>query len=341
MKNRVIILNKKIQLKFHTDSVNKLTDMYLPYFKKEIITVNYTFFDRLKLIISKSIPLDGEFRMFSIFKHFRGIKEYIVISEAEVPLSFIFIFKAKVKIILHGAEYYSHKNLRSDSRKKFNERLSRLIIHLIKKRQNVHFLTVSEWSKREWSKGFVIPENKIRVVYNAINEIYFNKQKDFQKKDFCLYVGNSKPQKNLHRLIEAHNQISHELENVPKLTLVGPDNLSEFESEYVTYKGRLSDNELYQTYCHAKYFLFPSIVESFGLPILEAQLCKCKILTSNVTAIPEFSFNKDIEFVDPTSVSSIYDGLKKIFAKNYTFNEENINRISKFTPSNVAKNILE
>ena len=64
-------------------------------------------------------------------------------------------------------------------------------------------------------------------------------------------------------------------------------------------------------------------------------------MTSNVSAIPEFSFNSDIEFVNPKSVSNIRSGLEKIFTKKYTFGKEHINIQSKFSPSSVSKNILE
>jgi len=77
-------------------------------------------------------------------------------------------------------------------------------------------------------------------------------------------------------------------------------------------------------YSAADVYLFPSLYEGFGLPILEANACGCPVLTSNATSCPEIA-GTGAHIVDPLSVSEIADGILKI-TTNSTYKDELVQR---------------
>ena len=340
----LLVLNKKIQLDFHTDSVNKLSRQLLPYAHANNLRVHYSVFDRMKKFAGRGIKYDSnQWIRTNLLDDvlFRSPKLFISISEAEIPLYYLLIFKTPIKIVLHGAEYFSHPDLRSSSRKKVNERLARWIIRLIKSRQNVSFLTVSNWARMEWAKGFNLFAEDIGVVYNPIDDRYF-KGINFSvdKKEQIIFIGNSKPQKNIDRLVDGYRSwAERQTVNVPNLILVGPDDLNQYSASNILYKGRLSDTELHGLLLESKYLVFPSIVESFGLPSVEAQLSGCAIMVSDTSALKEIPSASHTVYVNPFSVDSIASGFECLVKTEFPLSYDMI-YFENYKAKNVFRKIL-
>ena len=72
----------------------------------------------------------------------------------------------------------------------------------------------------------------------------------------------------------------------------------------IKFLGRVSDKELVQLYQNAKFFIFPSLYEGFGIPPLEAQACGCPVISSNAASLPEVLKESAIYF-EPNDVNSI------------------------------------
>jgi glycosyltransferase involved in cell wall biosynthesis len=197
-------------------------------------------------------------------------------------------------------------------------------------RKSDRILTVSEASKRDILRFFDIPEDKVVVIYNAIDE-RFLAPADEQRMDlirqryqldhpFLLYVGNIKPHKNLERLIDAFGRARAGGLADLRLVIIG-DEISKYPplrqsvhrhrlDKHVRFLGFQPYDTLAAFYRLARAFVFPSIYEGFGLPPLEAMACGAPVVTSNVSSLPEIAGDAAI-LVDPYDPASIADGITR------------------------------
>ena len=201
-------------------------------------------------------------------------------------------------------------------------------------------LTVSEASKRDILHFFNVPPDKITVVYNAIDERFrvappeediarVRERYQLQHR-FVLYAGNIKPHKNLVRTIEAFAELRKGDFDDLKLLIIG-DEISKLPAlrravhtcklhKHVRFLGYLPDETLAVLYRLAAVFVFPSLYEGFGLPPLEAMASGTPVVTSNVSSLPEVAGGAAV-LVDPYSVDSIVDGIRRVLTSPELANE--------------------
>ena len=140
--------------------------------------------------------------------------------------------------------------------------------------------------------------------------------------EYFLYVGIMCARKNVYRIIESFEIIAEKNKDIclvlagdlSKNTLALNFPLKVMQSKYrdrIHYLGRVSNDELRTLYSGARGFLFPSLHEGFGIPILEAQACGCPVITANTTACPEVAGDSAV-LVDPYDVEAIADGIERI-----------------------------
>jgi glycosyltransferase involved in cell wall biosynthesis len=193
-------------------------------------------------------------------------------------------------------------------------------------------LTVSEASKRDILRYFRVPEKKIDVIYNAIDERFGQPpepeemervRERYQLDDpFILYAGNIKPHKNLERLIEAFHSLRRGggFDTV-RLLIIG-DEISKYATlrravhrhklhKYVRFFGFVPDETLASLYRLASVFVFPSLYEGFGLPPLEAMASGTPVITSNVSSLPEVVGDAAL-LIDPYEPESIADAMRRV-----------------------------
>ncbi len=202
-------------------------------------------------------------------------------------------------------------------------------------RQSARVLTVSEASKRDILHFVDIDADKIEVVYNAIDERFWQRPTDeeigrvrerFQLNSrFVLYVGNIKPHKNLVRLIEAFARLRQRGLDDVSLLIIG-DEISKLPAlrravhrnklhKSVRFLGYVNDETLVVLYQLASAFAFPSLYEGFGLPALEAMACGTPVVTSNLSCLPEIAGGA-AELVDPYDVEAITVGLTRVLTNS-------------------------
>jgi glycosyltransferase involved in cell wall biosynthesis len=195
---------------------------------------------------------------------------------------------------------------------------------------------VSQASQRELMRVFELPEEKIEVVYNALDERFLleplpaNADRILERHavhyPFVLYAGNIRPQKNLSRLIEAFAVVKGELYDHPdlgklKLIVIG-DELARHPDlrravvrtrmrDEVRFLGFVPHGVLRVFYARARAFLFPSLYEGFGLPPLEAMAHGTPVVTSNVSSLPEV-FGPAALLVNPENVFDIARGIRSV-----------------------------
>jgi len=201
-----------------------------------------------------------------------------------------------------------------------------------------HVIAISESTKKDIIRFYDIPEVKISVIYQPVQDLFYKplSQEEADKliadavvsgmissslpQDFILNVGSINSRKNLLGLVQALELIP--AEQRPPLLVVG--NGREYKQDvlnyiakhhleqYVRIETRVSDNKVLQAlYSKALLMAYPSHYEGFGLPVVEAALQKCPILTSNVSSLPEAA-GPGAMLCDPDDVESIHKYLTEL-----------------------------
>jgi glycosyltransferase involved in cell wall biosynthesis len=197
-------------------------------------------------------------------------------------------------------------------------------------------IAVSEATRKDLVQFGGVPPEKISVVYEAaapgLAPISFEASAPFlrslhlvneggQQTPYFVFVGNIEPKKNVRRLLEAFKEFSLRDEAGYKLVIVGSkawgyEAVKDLLEELVKLKkvivtGYLPVNYLPALLSHARASLFPSLIEGFGLPVLEAMACGCPVITSNAPSILEVSGDAAIH-VDPQSVADIAKAIDRL-----------------------------
>lgn len=188
-------------------------------------------------------------------------------------------------------------------------------------------ITVSNSERSTIIQKYPDLESKLKVIYNSFGECFGddNPQNENRIKEkynlpdkyiFCL--GNTSPKKNLSNILKAYYLYLDR--NEEKLPLVladhSPGDLFLFLNssnakykEYVKFIGYVSNWEMPTLYKLSQLFLYPSIRESFGIPILEGMKMGTPVITSNISCMPEIA-GKSAYFVDPFDPESIAKGIE-------------------------------
>jgi glycosyltransferase involved in cell wall biosynthesis len=170
--------------------------------------------------------------------------------------------------------------------------------------------------------------------------------------EFILYIGTIEPRKNLARLVAAFAPVSKDNPCL-SLVLAGEkgwmyDDL--FESirklglgSRIVFPGYIDEEDKPFLLAGAKLFVYPSLYEGFGLPVLEALACGVATVTSNVSSIPEVAGQAAL-LVEPTQVAAITDAITKLLSDTSLRQElqrESIKQAAKFNWQATAKLTVE
>lgn len=194
-------------------------------------------------------------------------------------------------------------------------------------------LTPSQCSKDDVVKFYKISEDKISVVFNGIDhKRYFNRNKNHSKKAICgkysikpefiLYISRLEhPGKNHVRLISAYAKLKQEQNISHQLVLVGSKwNGSEVIFKHVkdlglendvVFPGFVNNEDLPVLISAADVFVYPSLFEGFGIPIIEAMASSVPVACSNVSSLPEVAGEASL-FFNPLDICDISKKLSEI-----------------------------
>src|SRR5271169_1864068 len=204
-------------------------------------------------------------------------------------------------------------------------------------RKAARVIAVSQFTKNEIEKLLAIPDDRIEVVYNAIDERFLHghaTEADRQflaeryqvNYPFLLYAGRISPHKNVVRIIEAFSALKAELKKEGqfedlKLIIIGDEVSKHPDLRRAVVKGRVQNDVRFLGfvpievlrifYDKAKIFVFPSLYEGFGLPPLEAMAHGTPVVTSNTSSIPEVVGNAAV-MVNPENVFEIMKALHRV-----------------------------
>lgn len=243
-------------------------------------------------------------------------------------------------------------------------RLPRYIYHKIVVPYSIlqadRIIAVSHFTKKDLLEHFKIPEEKIDVIYNPLpphfkvapdkNLLSQVREKYRLPESYLLYVGNLEPRKNLGRLIEAYLILRKKLES--NLVIVGTpewqyaklfDLVREKHLDReIIFTGYVPDEDLPSLYSLARMFVFPSLFEGFGIPVIEAMACGTPVVTSNVSSLPEVAGDAGI-LVDPYDAESIAEGISRVLTDSKLKRElikKGYERIKAFDAGQIAGQVL-
>jgi glycosyltransferase involved in cell wall biosynthesis len=203
----------------------------------------------------------------------------------------------------------------------FNFRIIyKTLVPIIASRCNL-ILTCSNFSKNDILQTLPVKLNNLRVMYCAVDEIFFKYRVPYeQKKNRLLFVGSLEPRKNLRGLLEAFKLYKRKNPEVNlELSVVGCKNnlfaseeydLGEFQSS-VHFEGYLTDEQLSVLYGSSRALIFPSFYEGFGFPPLEAMAAGTPVVTSACSSLPEIVGNAAL-LVNPNRVEEICVAIERV-----------------------------
>ncbi|MDD3245396.1 MAG: glycosyltransferase family 1 protein [Methanosarcina sp.] len=224
-------------------------------------------------------------------------------------------------------------------------------------------ITISEYSKNDIIKHLGYPEDRIHIIYPAVDhEHYFpNKSKEILKKFnineneyVILYVGSEQQRKNVPFLIKSFAILKNNLPHV-KLIKIGKPQKRGKREENLNLISKLNlqndiliidtvpEADLPRYYNAADLFVYPSLYEGFGLPPLEAMACGCPVITSNTSSLPEVVGDAGIMF-DPCDVDGLADLMYTVLTNEILkedMSKKGLERAKLFTWEISARNTLK
>jgi glycosyltransferase involved in cell wall biosynthesis len=172
-------------------------------------------------------------------------------------------------------------------------------------------ICISNSTKKDLLSLYDIPEEKIRVIYHGNSLNYKVTEEPIFKKPYLLYVGDRRAYKNFNLVLSAF-KISDFIKNNFYLYCFGGGGFKDKEKSLINefgLNGRIfqmegSDKELTNAYKYAEVFIYPSLYEGFGIPLLEAMHYGCPIVASDASCFPEIAGDAAIYF-NPESVEDL------------------------------------
>lgn len=239
-------------------------------------------------------------------------------------------------------------------------RLSRSVPRSIKKSERI--IVISDNTKKEIIEEYNVPEEKISVVYPAVDHELFKPAsiEDIEKiktkykisGNYILSLSTIEPRKNLIGTMNAYSKLPPSIQDTHSLILAGGKGwldeeinarIKQLSSNLnISLIGYVDEKDLPSLYSGASVFVYPSFYEGWGMPIQEAMACGTPVITANNSSLPESGGNAAI-YVDAEDTDSIARGIEKILsnkdlARNLT--SKGLLHTSNFTWENSAKQLL-
>jgi len=226
----------------------------------------------------------------------------------------------------------------------------------------LRIITVSENSRKDSVRFFKVPEEKIDVIYEGVEDTFRVIDEPGIKKAiihryqlperFLLYVGTYLPHKNLESLLDAFHELKSNGKIPHKLVLAGKkgrnyENVSAHISKLsleddVLRIGFVPDEDLPVLYNLSDIFIFPSLYEGFGLPLLEAMACGVPVVSSSASCLPEVGGEAALYFSPRSSrelAAKILDIISNKRLRNHLI-KEGLKRSGQFSWKTMAEKTL-
>lgn len=225
-------------------------------------------------------------------------------------------------------------------------------------------ITVSNFEKGNILNAFQVNPSNLEAVHNGVNESFAQRFNEETKQSvkakynlpdrYLLHLGNTDPRKNTKRVLEAFHKYLKDHNGDCKLVIVGINEtvlnaelnalgLYEVLKDEVILTGYVADEDLPVIFHMSQLFLFPSLREGFGIPVIEAMASGVPVITSNTSSMPEVAGDAAL-IIDPNKTEEITNGIVKILSdESYktTLIDKGLTRYKQFSWKNAAKKVLD
>ncbi len=221
-----------------------------------------------------------------------------------------------------------------------------------------HIITVSEFSKKDIAETYHVSPSKISVIYEGAGNEFAPIEKEIAGEQvaskfgiegpFILYLGRLQARKNLARLVQAFAH-ARKAGFPHKLVLAGKQDslfdavlshIHELElDDHVILTGYVPDQDVPKLYSAATVFIYPSLFEGFGLPVLEAMACGAPVITSHGSSLEEVAGDAAV-LIDPLDELAIAEALKRVLGDaglQSRLSQAGLARSRKFSFRNAAR----
>jgi alpha-1,3-rhamnosyl/mannosyltransferase len=217
-----------------------------------------------------------------------------------------------------------------------------------------HVLTISDFIKKEICDYMNLRQGKVSVVPLAADPVFKKQSPDEVIRNlaglnlpekYFLFVGSLEPRKNLELIIRA---MASQKNPIP-LVLAGWDGwgdkswlkeaLPQELKEKIILPGYVDDKTLACLYTGAVGFIYPSLYEGFGLPVLEAMACGCPVICSNAASLPEVAGDAAL-YIDPSDPDALQLAMDQIISNpdlRQDLRERGLVQASRFSWKNTAE----
>jgi glycosyltransferase involved in cell wall biosynthesis len=191
-----------------------------------------------------------------------------------------------------------------------------------------HIIAISECTKNDIQKFYAIPDNKITVIHHGYQMQAGGEASNLITNDgsYILFIGDREGYKNFELLVKAAAAVI--LKHSIKLICVGGGSFKSDETELLNKLNiinsvqqlNVTDQQLKSLYTNAIAFVYPSLYEGFGLPVLEAFFNNCPVILSNTSSLPEVAGDA-AQYFDPTNREAIATAIEQVVADRYKQDE--------------------
>jgi len=192
-----------------------------------------------------------------------------------------------------------------------------------------HVIAISNYSVAELNEVYRVTSDRISIVHCGVDQCWLEPVPDQEiqaalkarelSPGYFLFVGTLQPRKNVSLILDAYEKLPEHIKKERSLVVIGragwgcEEDVKKLQALELAgnvrwLKDVYSFDELRLLYHGAGIFVFPSLYEGFGLPIVEAFACNIPVITSNSSSLPEVANGAALE-IDPTSVKSMQDAM--------------------------------
>ena len=235
-----------------------------------------------------------------------------------IPTNFLpFFYPSRTVATIHGLEFEYFPEAFAPSQVAYLRKGTRRVVRSAKK-----IIVPTNAGKKDLITFYKADPNKIIVIQHGVNpQVAYHHRYPPIDEQYILFVGKLEKKKNVQSIVKAFAVLKERYKIPHKLVLVGSPGFGyheiQKEIEGTLYKtdivltGYISQEEKESFFKYADVFVFPSLYEGFGMPILEAQLRQIPVVTSRIPNIMEVA-GEGALFVDPMSVEQLTEAIMSV-----------------------------